>query len=106
MHLIDQCLRNPGSLQQSDPRRPLHRTSSHSWENSTAISSVAETNSRQIQRWAANLTDRLAEHTAGRGARLLAVINNAGIGWQLARTWTQATRTRERQIKRQGFCGF
>jgi len=34
------------------------------------------------------------------------VINNAGIGWQLARTWTQATRTRERQIKRQGFCGF
>jgi predicted GIY-YIG superfamily endonuclease len=52
--------------------------------------------------WAVDLTERLAEHQAGRGARLLAVIGNAGISWQLARTWTEATRTRERQIKRQG----
>jgi predicted GIY-YIG superfamily endonuclease len=51
--------------------------------------------------WTANLPARLAEHTAGRGARLLAVITDAGIGWQLARTWT-GTRGRERQIKRQG----
>ena len=28
---------------------------------------------------------RLAEHEAGRGARLLAVVRAAGIGWQLAR---------------------
>lgn len=52
--------------------------------------------------WAADLSERLAEHQAGRGARLLAVVRDAGIGWQLARTWTGATRGRERQIKRQG----
>lgn len=52
--------------------------------------------------WTHNLTARLADHAAGRGARLLAVITHAGIGWQLARTWEPATRARERQIKRQG----
>jgi len=44
---------------------------------------------------------RLAEHEAGRGARLLAVVRAAGIGWQLARMWPGG-RARERQIKRQG----
>ncbi len=51
--------------------------------------------------WTSNLTARLAEHAVGRGARLLAVITDAGIGWTLARTWP-GTRARERQIKRQG----
>lgn len=51
--------------------------------------------------WAADLDARLAEHAAGRGARLLAVIREAGIGWTLARTWCGG-RVRERQIKRQG----
>jgi predicted GIY-YIG superfamily endonuclease len=51
--------------------------------------------------WAIDLDARLAAHTAGRGARLLAVIREAGIGWQLARTWP-GTRTRERALKRQG----
>jgi predicted GIY-YIG superfamily endonuclease len=51
--------------------------------------------------WTRDLPARLAEHEAGRGARLLAVITNAGIGFTLARTWT-GTRGRERQIKRQG----
>lgn len=44
---------------------------------------------------------RLAEHAAGRGARLLAVVASAGIGWRLARTWP-GTRARERQLKRKG----
>jgi predicted GIY-YIG superfamily endonuclease len=52
--------------------------------------------------WTRDLPARLAAHAAGRGARLLAVITDAGIGWQLARTWTDAARGRERQIKRQG----
>jgi predicted GIY-YIG superfamily endonuclease len=48
-----------------------------------------------------NLTARLAEHAAGRGARLLAVIAREGIGWRLARTW-HGTRGRERALKNQG----
>jgi predicted GIY-YIG superfamily endonuclease len=51
--------------------------------------------------WTTNLPARLAEHDAGHGARLLAVIRNAGIGWQLARTWI-GPRARERALKRQG----
>ena len=51
--------------------------------------------------WATNVKRRLAEHEAGRGARLLAVVRDAGIGWQLARLWP-GSRARERQIKRQG----
>ena len=52
--------------------------------------------------WTArNVKRRLAEHEAGRGARLLAVVREAGIGWQLARMWP-GSRARERQIKRQG----
>jgi predicted GIY-YIG superfamily endonuclease len=48
-----------------------------------------------------NVKRRLAEHAAGRGARLTAVVREAGIGWQLARLWP-GSRARERQIKRQG----
>jgi hypothetical protein len=51
--------------------------------------------------WAIDLWHRLAEHDAGRGARLLAVVRSAGIGWQLARTWT-GPRSRERALKNQG----
>jgi predicted GIY-YIG superfamily endonuclease len=51
--------------------------------------------------WASNVKRRLAEHQAGHGARLLAVVRAAGIGWQLARMWP-GSRARERQIKRQG----
>lgn len=51
--------------------------------------------------WTTDLAARLAEHAAGRGARLLAVIQAAGIGWRLARTWT-GSRNRERALKRQG----
>ena len=50
--------------------------------------------------WTTNLPSRLEEHRQGRGARLLQVINAAGITWKLARTWT-GSRQRERQIKKQ-----
>ena len=56
---------------------------------------------RHYTGWTADLESRLAEHQAGRGARLLQVITQAGIEWTLARTW-QGTRERERQLKRQG----
>ena len=51
--------------------------------------------------WAKNVKRRLAEHEAGRGARLLAVVRAAGIGWQLARLWPGG-QAWERQLKRQG----
>jgi predicted GIY-YIG superfamily endonuclease len=51
--------------------------------------------------WTSDLGGRLADHDRGRGARLLAVIREAGITWRLARTWA-GDRRRERQIKNQG----
>ena len=51
--------------------------------------------------WTDDLAGRLAEHAAGRGARLLAVVREAGIGWQLARTWS-GTRAHERRLMRRG----
>ena len=51
--------------------------------------------------WTLNLPGRLQEHAAGRGARLMQVVGEAGIGWQLARIWP-GTRTRERSLKRSG----
>jgi predicted GIY-YIG superfamily endonuclease len=56
---------------------------------------------RHYTGWTTDLVARLAEHAAGRGARLLAVVTEAGIGWQLARTWC-GTRNTERALKRQG----
>lgn len=44
------------------------------------------------------LEDRLKEHRSGRGAKILAVCNERGITYQLART-LPGDRTRERQIK-------
>ena len=51
--------------------------------------------------WTTNLETRLARHAAGDGARLLAVVHQADISWQLARIWP-GPRDRERQLKRQG----
>ena len=51
--------------------------------------------------WTENLAARLARHATGGGARLLAVVHQAGISWHLARVWP-GPRERERQLKRQG----
>ncbi len=56
---------------------------------------------RHYAGWTHDLAARLDEHRAGRGARLLSVLADAGIGWELARTWP-GSRTRERALKRQG----
>jgi len=50
---------------------------------------------------ARGLSRRLAEHGTARGSPLLAAARAAGITWELARTWP-GTRSRERQLKRQG----
>jgi hypothetical protein len=51
--------------------------------------------------WTLDLPARLVDHAAGRGARLMQVVGELGIGWQLARIWT-GTRTRERSLKQSG----
>lgn len=53
---------------------------------------------RHYTGWASDLTARLAEHAAGRGARLTQVVKEVGLSWQLARTWP-GTRATERAIK-------
>lgn len=47
-----------------------------------------------------DIEHRLEDHAAGRGARLMQVITQAGITFQLARTWP-AGRTYERRLKNQ-----
>ena len=46
-----------------------------------------------------DLEARLALHAAGRGARLLHVVQAAGITWRLARTWPGG-KAKERQLKK------
>jgi predicted GIY-YIG superfamily endonuclease len=52
--------------------------------------------------WTQNLAARLEAHARGRGARLVEVAANAGIGFTLARTWPESTRDREDIIKHAG----
>lgn len=46
------------------------------------------------------LTERLAHHAAGRGARLMAAVSAAGIDYTVARVWKGADRTFERRLHR------
>ena len=48
--------------------------------------------------WTSDLAAREAEHQAGRGSRLLAVVREAGIGFRVVRTW-QGTRKQEHSRK-------
>lgn len=45
---------------------------------------------------------RVREHRAGRGARLLQVIQDLGIGWRVVRVWPCAGRAHEKRIKAAG----
>jgi predicted GIY-YIG superfamily endonuclease len=56
---------------------------------------------RHYRGWTSDLPARLAEHRAGRGARLMTVIRGAGIGFIVAKT-EPGTRARERQLKQRG----
>lgn len=56
---------------------------------------------RHYMGWAGNLQARLAHHAAGTGANLLRHVNDAGITWELARTWP-GDRNLERSMKTRG----
>jgi predicted GIY-YIG superfamily endonuclease len=60
--------------------------------------SVAYKHAAHYVGFTTDLQSRLDAHKQGKGARLLEVIAQAGISFQLARTW-QGTRKGERQIK-------
>lgn len=51
--------------------------------------------------WAADFAARLAQHRSGTGARLMQVIAENGIGFEVAKTF-QGTRTDERRLKNRG----
>lgn len=46
-----------------------------------------------------DLKQRIADHKAGRGARLLAVLKQKGIPWRVVRVWRRADRGLERRLK-------
>jgi hypothetical protein len=52
--------------------------------------------------WAEDLEQRLAEHMAGRGARLVRVMLDAGLALELVKVWPDVSRAFERQLKRRG----
>ena len=49
--------------------------------------------------FATDLGQRIAQHRAGTGARLMEVVKQAGIGWKLVRVWP-GDRGLERRLKR------
>ena len=49
--------------------------------------------------FATDLSQRMAQHRGGNGARLMEVIASAGIGWKVVRTWV-GDRAFERRLKR------
>lgn len=46
-----------------------------------------------------DINERIARHRAGNGARLIQVIQQAGITWRLAKIWEHAPRQFERALK-------
>lgn len=46
-----------------------------------------------------DIDKRMAQHKAGSGARLMEVITEVGIGFQIAKIWKSKTRKFERYIK-------
>lgn len=51
------------------------------------------------------LEERIKEHRAGYGARLLEVLNEKGIGYKVVKTWANKTREFERKLKNQKHAG-
>jgi predicted GIY-YIG superfamily endonuclease len=51
--------------------------------------------------WALDLEKRLDNHLNGTGARLLKVITEEGIGFEVVRTWPDMTLADEKRLKNQ-----
>lgn len=46
-----------------------------------------------------DLNKRIARHKSGQGAKMLRAANQAGIKWEVVRTWPDGDRTFERSLK-------
>lgn len=46
-----------------------------------------------------NLNKRIERHKSGQGAKILRAANQAGINWEVVRTWKDGTRDDERKLK-------
>ena len=99
--MTEHCSGLPTSFRESASdtpvRLPHHLTCTKAWPGTTP----RQTNCRKIQQWTEDLLDRLDHHAHGTGARLVAVIWQAGIGFTLVRI-TEGTRRTERAIKNAG----
>lgn len=51
--------------------------------------------------WTEDLVERIRQHDRGNGARLMAAVTEAGIRWNVVRTWDDVDRHFERRLKRQ-----
>lgn len=49
--------------------------------------------------WASFVALRIQNHRSGHGARLMAVVTEAGIAWKVVRTWRNRGRRFERYLK-------
>ena len=56
--------------------------------------------------WSNNIDKRVAQHSRGKGARLVAQALAAGIRVDLVRVWTDVDKARERSLKRSGPKGY
>ena len=50
--------------------------------------------------YADNVTKRIARHRSSQGARLLRVLNEQGIGWNVVRVWPDGDKQLERALKK------
>ena len=53
---------------------------------------------RHYMGWASDVHERIEQHAAGQGARLMEVVTDAGITWRVTITW-QGSRFLERRLK-------
>jgi len=65
----------------------------------TARTGQQKKQARHYLGWTVNLDKRIQLHRANQGARLLAVINAAGIGWAVVRIWDNGSRALELKLK-------
>ena len=91
----------PTAIQGSASDTPAHCSCHLTCYKGRPAPGKTRRNCRQVQHWTDDLLYRLDRHAKGTGARLIAVIWQAGIGFTLVRV-CEGTRRRERAIKNAG----